>query len=120
MLTEQELADIRAKAEAAVSDADNEFKYELRLEALGLALDPPTTLALLDEIARVNAENEQLREALKPFAAAANNFDAMPIKDPEQWSAYGGIRTTLGEPSGPITVAALRRARAALTKEEKP
>jgi len=58
------------------------------------------------EIERLRAENERLREALEPFAKAAEI-------DPEQCFAYGGIWSAAGA-TGYISVAHLRRARATL------
>jgi hypothetical protein len=54
----------------------------------------------------------QLEAALRPFAEAANGFDAQRINNPEEWFAYGGVRGN-HETTGAITVGDLRRARAA-------
>lgn len=57
-------------------------------------------------------ENERLRAALEPFARAAATFDTLSVfQNPEQYFAYGGIRSADGA-TGYITVAHLRRARA--------
>jgi hypothetical protein len=56
-----------------------------------------------------------LREALKPFAKAAENFDDFPIKDAEQWFVYSGQQSH-NETRGAITVGDLRRARAVLAE----
>jgi hypothetical protein len=54
----------------------------------------------------------QLEAAVRPFAEAANGFDAQRINNPEEWFAYGGVRGN-HETTGAITVGDLRRARAA-------
>ena len=61
-------------------------------------------------IAELEAENEKLREVLKPFANAANNFDSMPFKNAEEWFVYSGVLDASGY-SGAISVADLRAAR---------
>ena len=65
------------------------------------------------ELAQAHADLAAAREALKPFAKAADNFDSLPIKDPEGWFAYSG-QSSFNKVSGAITVGNLRRARAAL------
>jgi hypothetical protein len=78
-------------------------------------MDPPnyeTSLAFeaADEI-------ERLREALKPFANAAFNFDNKHVNNIEEWFAYGGV-TRGNNTIGSITVGDLRKARAALKDDE--
>jgi hypothetical protein len=85
-------------------------------EIAKLVAAAPETAAERDTL---KASHAELLSALKPFAKAADGFDRHPVKDPEQWYAYSGIRTG-GEPdSGAITVGDLRRARAAITNAEK-
>jgi hypothetical protein len=57
-------------------------------------------------------EIKRLHALLGPFAKAAESFDGMPIKNPEEWFAYRGVNAG-GEVSGAITIGDLRRARAA-------
>lgn len=61
----------------------------------------------------VQGERDALREALRPFAKAADNFDSFPINDAEEWFAYRG-QSSFNNVVGAITVGDLRRARAAL------
>jgi len=76
-----------------------------------------TDRAQLDiEIACLKAENASLRQALRPFAAAAAGFDSFTINNPEEWFAYGGVRSHDGV-EGAISVGDLRRARAELEKQ---
>jgi predicted nuclease with TOPRIM domain len=70
-------------------------------------------------IDRLTRENAKLREALEPFAKAAENFDDFPIKDAEQWFAYSGTSSQKENGKGAITVGDLRRARAVLKETEK-
>lgn len=68
-----------------------------------------------DALARIEAleaENARLREALEPFAKAADNFDEFKINDDAEWFAYSGIQRATGS-VGAITVADLRAARRA-------
>jgi hypothetical protein len=77
---------------------------------------------LEDAEAELAAERERttkLREALEPFAKAAENFDDFPIKDAEQWFAYSGTSSQKENGKGAITVGDLRRARAVLKETEK-
>ena len=74
-----------------------------------------------DTIAILRAEIEQLREALEPFANAADGFDSYNIKNPEERFAYSDVNMH-GKRTGSITVSDLRRARAtraAITTQEK-
>lgn len=66
-----------------------------------------------DAITTLRAEVGRLKEALEPFAKAADCFDGWPIKNPEEWFAYSGTQTATVQ-TGAITVGDLRRARAAL------
>lgn len=76
----------------------------------GDLMTPYQATQLMDEAAdRI----EQLEAALRPFAVAANGFDAQRIKNPEEWFAYSGVTSNAGS-VGAITVGDLRRARAAL------
>ena len=96
--------------------------------------------AARDEITHLRAENERLRAAnetwassyhaeyyanvrlraaLRPFAEAADGFDAARIRNPEEWFAYRGI-VSATEAKGAITVGDLRRARAALDGQPAP
>jgi hypothetical protein len=61
----------------------------------------------------------KLREALEPFAVAAENFESFPIKDAEQWFAYSGTSSQKENGKGAITVGDLRRARAVLAEIKK-
>ena len=60
----------------------------------------------------------RMREALEPFARAANNFDTLPVRNPEEWFAYSGVEDGDRLRHGPITVGDLRRARAALQETD--
>ncbi len=73
----------------------------------------------MEEKHRLRAENERLRAALRPFAEAADGFDAARIKNAEEWFAYRGI-VSATEAKGAITVGDLRRARAALDGQPAP
>jgi predicted nuclease with TOPRIM domain len=69
---------------------------------------------LRDHIVHLGMRVATLREALEPFAVAAENFDSFPIKDAEQWFAYSGVSSQKDNGEGAITVGDLRRARAVL------
>jgi len=75
--------------------------------------------ALIDSyrarIAALEAENARLKEALKPFAEELSNMASGA--DIERWSDGLSIDDSTNDPSG-ITLGDLRRARAALTREE--
>lgn len=75
--------------------------------------------SLLNRLVDERTENMRLRAALRPFAEAADGFDATRIKNPEEWFAYGGI-VSATETKGAITVGDLRRARAALDGQPAP
>lgn len=67
---------------------------------------------------KLTVELRRLRDAMKPFVAAANTFDGLrAIIAPEDCFAYSGISRADG-PIGAITVADLRRARAAFMGED--
>lgn len=66
----------------------------------------------------LTAEVERLKEALKPFVAAADTFDNMkPMIDAKDCFAYSGISSAAG-PIGAITVADLRKARDAVRAKD--
>lgn len=65
-------------------------------------MDPPTALALVEEIERLQADNARMREALKPFADEAIKYDPEEGDDDD---LPFGINIVVGD---------LRRARAAL------
>ncbi len=74
--------------------------------------DPVSSRVRMDtaRIEALEAENARLREALAPFAKAADNFDEFKINDDAEWFAYSGIQRATGS-VGAITVADLRAAR---------
>jgi hypothetical protein len=79
--------------------SDDDIPIEDKINALKGAL------RWREEVLMLRAENDRLREALKPFADAADQYDPDEGDDAnEAWS----IDVTIGD---------LRRARAALAKE---
>jgi predicted transcriptional regulator len=86
-----------------------------RLEVAAQWDSSPSQL-IHEAIARIEAleaEVARLREALEPFAKAADNFDEFKINNDVEWFAYSGIQRATGS-VGAITVADLRAARRAL------
>jgi hypothetical protein len=63
----------------------------------------------------LEAVKREAVEVLKPFAAAAANFDSFPVKDPTEWFAYGGVMDVDGH-HGAITAKDLNDARAFVEK----
>ena len=66
-------------------------------------------LSVLEAVERLSAEREGLREALRPFALAADNMDG---DEPDTLFIYDSPESAM------IDYADLRRARAALTQGE--
>jgi hypothetical protein len=91
--------------------SDEEQCYCLHVEDEKVATK--ADFALMKRAPEMHAEIAKLREALEPFAKAAENFDGMNVKNTEEWFAYAGQASADGH-SGSITVGDLRRARAAL------
>lgn len=97
----------------------SELVERLRNRAESYRMGGPSsehTAALLDEAAArieaLEADKARLREALAPFAKAADNFDEFKINNDAEWFAYSGIQHATGS-VGSITVADLRAARRA-------
>lgn len=72
--------------------------------------DEPEVVDFKAHIEALEADKARLREALAPFAKAADNFDEFKINNDAEWFAYSGIQRATGS-VGAITVADLRAAR---------
>lgn len=101
MLTEQELADIRAKAQAAKAVTDDIMCRQKETAVFIACADPTGVLALLDEIDRLRAENAKMREAL---AGVETDWNSLPEGNYSPKVIHAWL-------NGPM-VEAIRRARA--------
>lgn len=70
-------------------------------------VSPAEALALVEEIERMRADNARLREALKPFAAIANDYNDQDADDFEVFTDFDNLGASL-------PLKRFRRARAAL------
>jgi hypothetical protein len=125
----------RAHVEFVIAEIERLYEWKSRAEDM----DREKTTQLVNLRAELAAERERkesymkgeiteyeraekaekrvskLRDALEPFAKAAENFDDTIIKNAEEWFVYSGQQSH-DETRGTITVGDLRRARAVLAE----
>jgi len=93
---------------------------ELKAECKGKSDQIGTLYRVCNEKAALQSQLSQARELLAVYAAAADEFDRMPVKDATQWALWTHSTNIPGKQSKEITVQDVRNARTFLNTQSEP